>query len=132
VSISWLRDGHTSPGWLRRRKPPGNHAAVSPVRQIYQQPELTGRERSILRELTEHHAAFHASARVNGQILADLMRLDCPGIPDQLLAHYLLLVFDFAKDVSLLFESLDGDGPFRLLTDAIGLAALDLTALDRI
>ncbi len=125
------------PWWRRRRAGtppvPARHAAEEPgglpARSYC--AELTGWQRRMAADLTAARDRVPEGARKNGRTLADELRLGVPGAPDLLLAAGLLTVLNAATcwhDEPAL-EDMD---LFVVMTDAMGMAAVDLTALERV
>lgn len=95
---------------------------------------LTAFEHVLLDELLEVVHKLPPSAFSNGKLLADDLRRFGGGQPDALLAGVLLQVHNFALQVcdQAAACELDKDQALGLLMNAIGVAAVDLTAWERL
>ncbi len=95
-------------------------------------PQLNDRDCEQLGTLAGHLAGLGAPAENNGRQLADVLR-QRTAESDTGIAVLLLEILNYALDI---MESCDASGhpgdEFRVLTDALGLAAVDLTYLDRL
>jgi hypothetical protein len=92
---------------------------------------FTARDRRHLDMLIEYLPGLPDYARYNGCRLADRLRMDSDA-DDALIARHLLTVRDYAAAVD---DACIADGHeaerFFILTDALGVAAVDLTAVER-
>lgn len=123
------------PRWRRAGPPPysGRHAAEEPrsLPERSYEGELTGWQRRMAAEIAAERDSLPEGARNNGRALADHLRLGVPGAPDLMLAASTLTVLDAAMQWYTQ-PGLDEAAHHRLLTDALGIAAVELTALERV
>jgi len=90
-------------------------------------PPLTGFPLAKLRQVLVEAPGLPARAGTDGRYLADLLRLECPD-PDVAIARQLLIMLDYANDCQ---QAGHPDLAIRRLCDAVGMAAVELTDLDR-
>jgi hypothetical protein len=123
--IGWLRSRVLTP---RRPDEPGLEYPDDVVRAGVCLPELSARQREQLAALVASRGQFDPRAVVNGRMLAHLLRRD-GRLPPVAIAGLLITTLDYAMDILVicLEKSLDPGQPFMQLTDAMGMAAIELT-----